>query len=67
MQAAELRDQFFARPQHEVVRIGQDDLGAGGFHLLRCQTLDGSAGTDRHKGGRIKIAVWRFNTTEPRL
>jgi hypothetical protein len=38
-----------ARPQVQVIRIGENHFRAKIFKIIRAYRLDGSAGADRHK------------------
>jgi hypothetical protein len=46
-----------ARPQRQVVEVGEEDLGAGGLELLRRDPLDRPEGADRQEGRRLDGAV----------
>ena len=41
VQAAEPRDALGAGPQHQVIGVAEDDVGAGRAHLVRIHRLDG--------------------------
>ena len=51
MQAAKLGDRFRTGPQHEMIDIAEDDVGAGRAHLIRIKPFDGACRADRHEGG----------------
>ncbi len=59
VQPAEPRDALGAGPQHEVVRVAEDDAGSGGRHLAGRQRLDAALGADGHEGGSLDVAVGR--------
>ncbi len=59
VQAAELLDEALARPQRQVVGVGEHHLGAGGAHLVGRQGLDGAVGAHRHEGRRLDQSVRR--------
>ncbi len=59
VQAAERRDPLGARPQHQVVGIGENDIGAGGAHVVMVHALDRRLRADRHEGRRAHDAVRR--------
>ena len=58
MQAAERRDALGAGPQHQVIGVGEHDVGAGLAHLVRCMPFTvawvptGMNG-DRHQRQRL--------------
>ena len=51
-----LRDALGARPQHQMIGVAEDDVGAGVAHLLRVERLDRRDGADRHEGRRADDA-----------
>ena len=57
MQPAEPLDPFVARPQVEVVRVGQDDRGARLADVVRAERLDRGVGADRHELRRLDDAM----------
>ena len=66
VQSAELRNPFGARPQHEVIGIGEHDVGSERAHFVGAHRLDGGLGPDRHEGGRAHHAVRGLDLAEPR-
>ena len=66
VQAAEAGDALGAGAQHQVVGVGEDDVGAGGLHLVEVQRLDGGGGADRHEGGRADPAMRRHHLAAAR-
>ena len=61
---AELRHLLGTRPQHQVIGIAQDDVGARRLDLVEIETLHGADGAHRHEGGRADVAMQRLNRTE---
>jgi len=59
VQPAQPGHAFGTRPQHEVVGIAQQDIGARRAHLLGIHALDGSGSADRHEGRRANEAARR--------
>ncbi len=57
MEAATPRDQVVARPQIEVIRVAQEDVGAELLEIPVHDALDGALRADRHEGGRRNVAV----------
>ena len=51
------RDALRARPQHQVIGVAEQDVGAGGAHGRRVHALHGRLRADRHEGGRAHDAV----------
>ena len=66
VQAARFPDQGFARPQVQVVGIGQEDLCADLLHLPRRHRLDAGAGAHGHIDRRGDISVRRMQHAQPR-
>jgi hypothetical protein len=66
VQAAQVADQFAARPQIEVVGVAEDDLGADLAQLGRRQRLDRGLGAHRHEDGRLHQAVQGAQPAAPR-
>ena len=64
VQAAEAGDALGAGAQHQVIGVGEDDVGAGRLHLVEVERLDGGGGADRHEGRRADEPVRR--RTSPR-
>ena len=56
---AELLDDRLAGSEVEVVRVGEDDVGAERAHLVRVERLDGSLRPDGHEGRRPDLPVRR--------
>ena len=52
MQAAERRDPLRARPQHEMIGVGEHDIGAERLYRFGMHRLDGASRADRHEGRR---------------
>ena len=61
MEAAEALDPFVARPQVEVVRVGEDDRCADLDEVVRVERLDRGVRADRHELGRLDDAVTRWS------
>ena len=59
MQAPERRDPFGRRPQHQVIGIGEQNIGAGRTHVVMMHALDRRLGADRHERRRAHDAVRR--------
>ncbi len=57
MQPAKRRHPFGARPQHQVVGVAEDDVGAEFPHLVGIHRLDGAGRADRHEGRRTDDAA----------
>jgi hypothetical protein len=57
VQAAEPLDALRPRTQHQVIGVGEHDLGAGGGDRRRRHRLDRRSGDDRHEGGSLYSAV----------
>ena len=66
VQAAELGDALSAGPQHQVIGVGKQDVGARGGHVLGKHGLDRGAGADRHEGGRAHDPARRRDRAHPR-
>ncbi len=52
VQASERGDALGAGPQHQMVGVAQQDVGAGRPHRLGREPLHGGLSADRHEGGR---------------
>ena len=63
----DLFDQFRTRPEHQVKRVGQDDLATHALDTVRQDALDGRLRADGHEGGRIERAVSRRDPTQSRM
>jgi hypothetical protein len=57
VQTAERRDPLGARPQHQVIRIAEQDFRAGRAHLFGLQPFHRGLGADRHERRRLHPAV----------
>ncbi len=57
MQPAEFADDVEARPQEQMERVAEDDLGADPVELARRHRLDRAVGADRHERGRFDRAA----------
>ena len=57
MQATKPRHALRARAEHQVIRVAEDDVGAGRAHVLRLHRLDRRGRADRHEGGRADLAA----------
>ena len=66
MQAAELLDQLRARPQHQVIGVGEDDLRACLAQFFRRDAFDGGLRADGHEDGRRDGAVRGLDGTRAR-
>lgn len=66
VQAAHLLDDVVARPEVEVVGVGQDELRAQLHQISRPQRLDRGLGAHRGKDGRGDDAVRGVETAGPR-
>ena len=66
MQAAERGDTLGARPQHQVIGVGEHDVGARRPHLIRIHALHGRLGADRHERRRAHPSVRGRDLAQPR-
>ena len=66
VEAAELLHEVLPRPEVQVVRVREDDVGAERPHLVRVQGLDGALRADGHERGRADLAVSRRDDARPR-
>ena len=66
VQPAQLLHAFCARPQHQVIGVAQDNIGAGLFNLVHIERLDRAGCTDGHEGRRANIAARRIQNTGAR-
>jgi hypothetical protein len=67
MQATKPGHPLRARPQHEVVGVAKDDVGACAAHLIHIHGLDGSAGAYRHESRSAHRAARHHNLASPRF
>jgi hypothetical protein len=65
VQAAELGDPFSAGPQHQVIGVAKQDVGATLAHLRRVHALDRTLCADRHEGRCMDRTTWRIDTAKP--
>ena len=65
VQAAEPRDPLVARPQVEVVGVGQDDRGADLADVVGVERLDRGVRADRHELRRLDDAVGQRQRARP--
>ena len=66
VQAAEVSDQLVARPEIEVVRVGEDERGAHFAQLARLYGLDRRLRADRSENRRGQGAMRCLERTGPR-
>ena len=66
VQAAAPRDQLVARPQQQVIGVGEDDLGARILEVAMPNRLDRALRADRHERRRLDDAVRRLELAEAR-
>ncbi len=66
MQAAEPGDALGARPQHQMIGVGEEDVGARRLHVFGEHGFDRGASADRHEGGRAHHPAWRGDGPGPR-
>jgi len=59
VQAAERRDTLGGGPQHQVIGVSEDDIGAGGAHVIVMHAFDCRLRADRHKCRRAYDAMRR--------
>ena len=57
MQPAERGDALGGRPQHQMIGVAQNDVGAAGAHVGEMHGLDGRLRADRHEGRRAHDAM----------
>ena len=67
MQAAERRDPLRAWPQHQMIGVGEHDIGAERFHPFRMHRLDGGRRADRHEGRRADRSPRRRDEARARV
>ena len=66
VQAAELGDALGARRQHQMIGVGEHDVGAERAHLAGIHRLDRRRGADRHEGGRADRPARRRDRPDAR-
>jgi hypothetical protein len=66
VEPAELGDALRSGAEHQVVGIGEQNVGARGGDVLGKHRLDRCAGADRHEGGRPHDSARRRNRAHPR-
>ena len=59
VQPAERRDPLGRRPQHQMIGVGEQDIGAGRAHIVMMHALDRRLRADRHERRRAHDAVRR--------
>ena len=57
VQAAHVADDVLAGTQVQMIRVAEDDLGAGAADVLGAESADDTVGADRHEGRRLHRAV----------
>ncbi len=57
VQSAQSRDAFGARPQHQMIGIAENDIGARGTHVVVINAFDRRLRADRHESGRAHHAM----------
>ena len=67
VQPAEAGDALRARAQHQVIGVGENDVGAGGLHLLGIEGLHGRDRADRHECRRAHDPARRRNLARARV
>ena len=65
VQPAEPLDALVAGAQVQVVRVGEDDRGAGRGDLVGVERLDRGVRADRHELGRLDDAVRQLESPDP--
>ena len=65
VQSAHFRDQVFAGPQHQMVRVSQNDLRSRPSHVLRPHGFHGGAGPHGHERRSVYRSVRGFKRSEP--
>ncbi len=66
VEAAELGDALGTRAKHQVISVGEDDIGAGRRHVLGKHGLYRGPGADRHEGRRSHRPARTRDETNPR-
>src|SRR5208283_1918465 len=67
MEAAQRRDPLRAWPQHEMIGIGEHDIGAERSHPFGMHRLDGGSRANRHEGGCADRSPRRRDESRPRI
>src|SRR5262249_43447670 len=67
VEPAKRGDQGRSRPQHEVIRVGEDDLGPDLPQVRRREALHHPDRPDRHERGRLDDSVRGMEPTPSRL
>ncbi len=65
MEAPDFRHHFGAGSQHQVVRVGEHDLGSDARKVSRVHPSDRSPSADRHESGRHDVSVAGGEHTAP--
>jgi hypothetical protein len=65
--AAEPRNAFRTRPQHQVIGVAEQDIGAGFAHRLRQHGLHCRRRPHRHEGRRADFAARGMDCARPRV
>jgi len=66
MQATELCHLFRSWPQHQMVGIAQNDIGARLLHLIEVKPFHRADGSYRHEGGGANVTMQRMDRSQPR-
>ena len=66
VQAAELCHFLRTGPQHQMIGVAQNDIGARLFHLVEVESLHRAHRADRHEGRRANVAMQGANRAQPR-
>ena len=61
MQTTQPRHPLGPGPQHQMIGIAEDDVGAQIPHLVHIHRLDGTGSADRHESGRSDISARRLD------
>jgi hypothetical protein len=67
MQPAKPGHPFGTRPEHQVIGVAQDDIGAQVTDLIHVHCLDCPAGSDRHEGRSPDRTARHRDFATPRL
>jgi hypothetical protein len=65
MQTTVLPNDFGARPQHQVKRVAENDVGPALRHLFRRHALDRPVGTNGHERRRLHHATAEVQLATP--